>query len=501
VATASVSPRPASPSRLERVTGGAGALTAITVLALALRLATLSGQSFWLDESYTVHLVRLGLGPMLRTIPQTESTPPLYYVLAWAWTHVFGSSEYGLRSLSALAGTGTVFVGGRIAGRIGGRGAELIAAGLLAVSPLLLWFSQESRAYALAALLAAGSLLCLITYAETNARRPLAGWAALSALALCTHYFTVFPILPGALWLLWSARRRREVRGALATVTLVALVLVPLALAQRGTGHADYIARGALGTRILQVPKQLLIGYASPAQLVTGILALLLLLAGAGWSLAAGRRRLVSTPVRLTLATASTGVLLPIALAVAGIDFLNTRNLLPAFAPLVAVAAVGFAGPTARRWGPWCAAGLIAVFTAVVVLVDTHPAYQRPDFRDAVQALGPLSAPRVLLVSPANGLLPIQAYAPDVGVLSTSATVTELDVVDVAAQPAPTTPPGPLAGIAAPAGFARVGSIVRPAYTLVRYRAPAPTTVSAVPLAALPVGPNREVAIQTPPQR
>ena len=60
-----------------------------------------------------MHLVRLGLGPMLRTIPRTESTPPLYYVLAWVWTHVFGSGEFGLRSLSALAGAGTVFLGGR----------------------------------------------------------------------------------------------------------------------------------------------------------------------------------------------------------------------------------------------------------------------------------------------------------------------------------------------------------------------------------------------------
>jgi len=470
------------------------------MLALALRVVTLSGQSFWLDESYTVHLVRLDFATMLRTIPQTESTPPLYYVVAWIWTHVVGSGEFGLRSLSALAGTGTVFVGGRIAGRIGGRRAELTAAALLAVSPLLVWFSQESRAYALAALLTAGSLLCLIAHAESGARRPLAGWTALSALALCTHYFTVFLILPGGLWLLWTARHRREVRGALAAVSIVALALVPLALAQRGTGHADYIARHALTTRVLQVPKQLLIGYASPVQILTGTLALALLLAGAGWAAVAGRR-LDSTPMRLTLAAAATGLLLPIALAAAGIDFLNTRNLLPALAPLMAVAAAGFAAPSVRRWAPWCAAGLVMVFTVVVVLVDTHPAYQRPDFRDAVRALGPARAPRVLLVSPANGLLPIQAYAPDVGVLSTSATVTELDVIDVAAQSAPTTPPGPLTGITAPAGFARVGSLVRPAYTLVRFRAASPVTVSAVPLAALPVGHDREVVIQTPPRR
>lgn len=500
MATASVSPRPASGSQLRRVADGTGALAGITLLALALRLATLSDQSFWLDEAYTLHLVRLGLGPMLRTIPHTESTPPLYYLLAWAWSHVIGSGEFSLRFLSALAGAGTVFLGGRIAGHVGGRRAELIAAALLAVSPLLVWFSQESRAYALAALLTAGSLLYLIAYTESGARYALGGWATLSGLALCTHYFTVFLVLPGALWLLRTGHCRREVRGALAAVLIVSLALVPLALTQRGTGHADYIARGALGIRLLQVPKQLLIGYASPAQTATGILALLLLLVGAGWSLGAVRR-LGSTPMRLTVATAAVGILLPVALALAGIDFLNTRNLLPALAPLMAIAAAGFATPPVRRWGLWCAAALVTVFAAVEVLVDTHPSYQRPDFRDAVHALGPVSTPRVLLVSPANGLLPIQAYARNIRVLPTSATVRELDILDVAAESAPTTPPGPLAAIPAPAGFRRVGSVARPTYTLVRYRASTPTAVAAMALAALPVGHDREVLMQTAQRR
>ena len=45
---------------------------------------------------------------MLRPIPTTESTPPLYYVLARGWAVVFGTGEVGLRSLSALLGTLTI---------------------------------------------------------------------------------------------------------------------------------------------------------------------------------------------------------------------------------------------------------------------------------------------------------------------------------------------------------------------------------------------------------
>src|ERR1700751_2183225 len=109
----------------------------LTLLAAGIRLPTLAEQSFWLDEGYTVRLVRMSFGGMLRTIPRTESTPPLYYVLAWVWTHVFSSSEFGLRSLSAVAGIATIPVAYAAARRLAGARAAAICALLLAVSPLM----------------------------------------------------------------------------------------------------------------------------------------------------------------------------------------------------------------------------------------------------------------------------------------------------------------------------------------------------------------------------
>ena len=80
----------------------------LTVVGALLRFPTLDAKSFWEDEAITVFLVRRGFGSMLSAIPDSESTPPVYYVLAWVWTHVFGSGEVGIRSLSALIGTATV---------------------------------------------------------------------------------------------------------------------------------------------------------------------------------------------------------------------------------------------------------------------------------------------------------------------------------------------------------------------------------------------------------
>src|SRR4051812_3497542 len=66
-------------------------LAGLTALAAALRFWHIGSQSYWYDESYTVDLVGRGFGDMISTIPRTESTPPLYYVLAWVWAKLFGT--------------------------------------------------------------------------------------------------------------------------------------------------------------------------------------------------------------------------------------------------------------------------------------------------------------------------------------------------------------------------------------------------------------------------
>ena len=71
----------------------------LTALGAILRFATLGHQSFWIDEIITVELVSKPLVEMLRAIPGAESTPPLYYVVAWLWSRVAGVDEAGLRAL------------------------------------------------------------------------------------------------------------------------------------------------------------------------------------------------------------------------------------------------------------------------------------------------------------------------------------------------------------------------------------------------------------------
>src|SRR5215210_5873106 len=81
------------------------AVAAITLAAASLRFPALSVQSLWLDEAVSVQLVRGDFGTLVESL-RFEASPPLYYVIAFGWTHLFGSGEFAFRSLSALAGRG-----------------------------------------------------------------------------------------------------------------------------------------------------------------------------------------------------------------------------------------------------------------------------------------------------------------------------------------------------------------------------------------------------------
>ena len=211
-------------------------VAALTAIGAALRFATLDRQSFWLDELVTVSLLRMDFDDLLRAIPESEATPYLYYVLAWPWSRLFGFGEVGLRSLSALAGAAIVPVAYGAGTVLVSRRTGLVAAALVSVHPFLVWYSQEARAYGLFALLAAVGLFFFGQALRAGGRWAFVGWAIASSLALATHYFAVFLIVPEAVWLLLRSPARRVALLATVLPSVVLLVHLPLALDQRGSG-------------------------------------------------------------------------------------------------------------------------------------------------------------------------------------------------------------------------------------------------------------------------
>jgi uncharacterized membrane protein len=392
------------------------AVGGLSLLAAGLRFATLGVQSYHHDEIVTaVRVLHGGFGDAMNAVNYSESAPPLYYALAWAWAQLVGTGEFGLRALSALAGVATVPVAYLIGAQLRGRRAGVAAAALVAVNPMLLWYSQEARAYALFALLTAVSALYFLRSLDRGRRADFVGWGIASALALATHYFAFFPIAAEALWLL--RRRGRETLAGLWIVVVAGLALAPLVIHQTSIGHAEWIAEHSLGHRLWVTAATFMTGETGEiiARPETPWLALAPFLLALGALLLVWRRggtderRAAGIPLILAAAT----VVLPVGLAIAapGKDYVLARNLLPALVPLLAAVAVGVTLHGARRSGAVLGAALFAYSLVFCVVASVSPALQRPDWDAVAQRLGPASAPRAI-VAWTLGEAPLRHYLP-----------------------------------------------------------------------------------------
>jgi mannosyltransferase len=410
----------------------------LTLLAALLRFWRIGHQGFWFDEGNTALLVHFSPGKMLGLIPQSESTPPLYYCVAWVWARVFGYTEAPLRSLSAVLGVGLVPVAYAAAGKLISRRAGLIAAGLTACNPLLIWYSQEARSYEMFAFVTGASLLAFAYTRERVTPRRLTAWVLAAALALATHYYAVLIVLPEALWLLLRHPRRRAVQVAVGLVTLCGLALIPLAISQQGTGNLSWITAVGLGRRLGQVVPQFLLGFELPAFAVLapvavalGVVALALLFTRA--DLAERRGALLAGGLALS------GLILNLLLVAGGVDNLITRNLLALWLPAAVAISGGLAARRARALGLAAATALcvIGVVAAVGVALDRN--LERPDWRVVARTLGPRPAAvseRAILIQHYRDLLPLSLYLPGLHRLPTGgAAVSELDVISFSAPP------------------------------------------------------------------
>lgn len=197
-------------------------LLGLTLIAFGLRFFALARQSVWVDEAFSIKYAavfgRFGWEQWFENLHG-----PLHAVLLHVWSRWFGSGEAALRSLSALFGAATVpLLYWAVRPRLASPQA-LLAAGLLAVSPFHLWYSQEIRNYALL-------IFFVVLSSGAYLRLPHAGGRAIlyTVANLCgllsnlAHLFTL--LIQGGYEL---ATRRRIRRLAFVSWALTALALSP----------------------------------------------------------------------------------------------------------------------------------------------------------------------------------------------------------------------------------------------------------------------------------
>lgn len=175
----------------------------LTLAAFALRLIALGRDSLWYDETVSVSLAGQ---PVRELIAHTarDIHPPLYYLLLRGWLLLSGyptghadATGHGLEFMAAwlsLAfGVLLVPLTWQLARRLGvGHAAATVAAGLAALSPFGVWYSQEVRMYTLGASLGVVCLLATLPFLQHAGPRRLRWAAPLYALAAAAGMYTLY---------------------------------------------------------------------------------------------------------------------------------------------------------------------------------------------------------------------------------------------------------------------------------------------------------------------
>ena len=465
----------------------------LSAVAAVLRFPTLGGQSLWYDETVTASLVRLPFGELLRALPDSETAPPLYYVLAWIWTHVFGSSDVALRSFSALIGILVVPAAYLAARALVSRRAGILVALFATVSPLLVWYSQEARAYSLLLLLSTLSLYGFARVWEAPSRRRVLFWGAVSCLAVVTYYFAIFLVVAEAVALLVRHRFMRSIVLASGAVVVLIAALAPLAFAQGRTGNAAWIDGIPMATRAEEAIRQLVTAAPAPAWAGAGgaesrthdlwILAavVVILAVAAVLRYVHGRERVGAL---LALGLGAAVIVVPLVLSLASGLVSDTRGdvflyraLLPAWTPLAIVVAAGFGARRAGKLGLAAVGALVAASLAVTIAISLDRGLQRDDW----QAIAAATAGEgVVVVTPSYQHHALLHYRDDLELRPPGGvTATELEIVSRVGQTGPER-------LEPPPGFVLVDEQQLQRWIVRQYRSPAGVEVDPARFAGEP---------------
>lgn len=205
-------------------------LIAILWLAFALRFFALGAQELRGDEAASWARITQEPGPIelfQRLVAEGQPHPPLHYWLSQVWARGLGTSEYALRSLSALLSVLVVALVYRVALRLRlGVVPAVLAALLTAVHPYQVWLGQDAKNMYQLSLI--GVLIATLQLPGLLAgrRRAWIIYVLGSAFAMLSHYYAIFGLVAqGAYVLLAPVRWPARGRWIMAGVSVVALVL------------------------------------------------------------------------------------------------------------------------------------------------------------------------------------------------------------------------------------------------------------------------------------
>lgn len=216
-----------------------GWLALILLVAAGLRLINLNGRALWYDEAFAVLYAEKPLGAILHGTltpvggAAADVHPLLYYFSLHFWMQAAGQSPLAVRLPSVLLGVATVALVYALARELFDDRSGLWAAGLTAVAPFHVHYSQEARMYSLLCLL---SLLAVYGFVRGWRRGGWRNWALFAVaatLSLYAHNLAFLTLVALDLFVL-LARQWRLIKPLVAAHGVVVLLFGPWLLAVPG---------------------------------------------------------------------------------------------------------------------------------------------------------------------------------------------------------------------------------------------------------------------------
>ncbi|MEZ4650550.1 MAG: glycosyltransferase family 39 protein [Candidatus Eisenbacteria bacterium] len=198
-------------------------LAVALIVSLALRFHALGTPGLWVDEAYTVNVSLRPLGELLAQL-QADDAPPFYYLLQSGMLRIFGTSEFSVRLLSAIASSLTTVVLWAWARRLGAAG---IVAILWSATSIAVFYAQQARSYALLHL-GVALLLWLgtrIWESPRPERRDSVAFLLVALGLLYAHNLAVWTLLAAFAWI--APRYRSDRRTGLLLLGAFSLGAVP----------------------------------------------------------------------------------------------------------------------------------------------------------------------------------------------------------------------------------------------------------------------------------
>ncbi len=193
-------------------------------------ISLLFGDNLWMDEAFSAMIVKGSFSEMLLRSNQ-DTLPPLYNILIWCTTQVFGFNSPALRLVSVLPMAGCFILSVTLVRKHLGDKVSILFSLCLTGAPLLFYYGTEIRMYALSLFfvtLCMSAALKAPVFSKTDrilfiVAAVLTGW---------THHFALVAALFICLYvLILSIRRRKEdpsyIRNALLSFGAIGLLYLP----------------------------------------------------------------------------------------------------------------------------------------------------------------------------------------------------------------------------------------------------------------------------------